>query len=379
MRNYPKHPLHRLALLKQNKGRWYTTHSQITSAIRRFTSSAARPGSKPAGPSFFPSRIRTIVAAQAGRAPFASTLRPNLTGGTLGRTAGGYGWGSGRAGGARHFSHVPTAPAQVMQNVSQAVRAFLVGGQKAQFDGLNPRTGEKRFKTVTASQASANRRLDKALRATAGSYLSFNLHPTVTALTPLTAVEGFAPSLRSEGVLDLLAVDFSRAVQELAEVLKDLQRLSALGDVPISYEQATLKVHFPGCDAQWVERICNELEVQQGVVCEDEEDDGVLGADMGFLFPFAPSQTPSAYEFYERRAGIKKHVQPMMEWQSMLSSSPANSEDSMSWHGGTDDELEDFVRQETPGLSSWASGYDSLHSGEADDMDWDERSMRHDG
>ena len=41
-RNAPKHPLHRIAYLKQSKGRWYTTHSQISAAVRRFTTSAAR-------------------------------------------------------------------------------------------------------------------------------------------------------------------------------------------------------------------------------------------------------------------------------------------------------------------------------------------------
>jgi hypothetical protein len=251
VRNAPTHPLHRIAFLKQSKGRWYTTHSSITSAVRRFTSAASRESGVKFDKSSFPkSRIGTIVTAQSGRAPFASTLRPNLTGGTLGRTSGGYGWGSGRAGGARYFSHGPAGPAQVINNVSQAVRAFLVGGQKAQFDGVNSNNGEKRFKTVSALQDQVNRTLNKVPKATPGSYISFSINPTVTALTPLKSVKGFTSfaqekeSLNNEGLLDVLSVDFSRAVKELAAVLKDLQRLAELGDLPISYEHSTLKVYL---------------------------------------------------------------------------------------------------------------------------------------
>ncbi|KAI8941387.1 hypothetical protein NX059_002610 [Plenodomus lindquistii] len=376
VRNAPKHALHRIALLKQSKGRWYTTHSTIASAVRRFTSSAARSGVKFDKSSFPKSHIGSIVTAQSGRAPFASTLRPNLTGGTLGRTAGGYGWGSGRAGGARYFSHGPAAPAQVIQNVSQAVRAFLVGGQKAQFDGVNPRNGEKRFKTVSALQDSVNRTLNKVPKATPGSYICFNINPTVTALTPLKAVKGFSSfaaekeSLNSEGLLDVLSVDFSRAVIELAAVLRDLQRLSSLGDLPISYEHSTLKVHFPGCDAQSVEIICNEFEVQRGVVHQDEDFDAFVGTDIALLFPFAPSQTPSECEFYDKSVAGRQHVQPVIDWQHMLSPSTADSEDFSIHSEQSYDELDVLAVETNPWLSSSSpSGYDSLHTSEADDMD----------
>ncbi|KAF2855981.1 hypothetical protein T440DRAFT_384043 [Plenodomus tracheiphilus IPT5] len=374
-RNVRKHALHHVALLKQSKGRWYTTHSAITSTIRRFTSSAARSGVKFEKSAFPKSRIGTIVTTQAGRAPFASTLRPNLTGGTLGRTAGGYGWGSGRAGGARYFSHGPAAPAQVIQNVSQAVRAFLVGGQKAQFDGVNPHNGEKLFKTVTTMQDSVNRTLNRVPKATPGSYISFGINPTVTALTPLKAVKGFGSfaqkkgSLNSDGLLDVLSVDFSRAIKELAAVLRDLQRLSTLGDLPISYEHSTLKVYFPGCDAQSVETICNEFEIQRGVVHQDEDFDAFVGTDIALLFPFAPSRTPSEFEFYEQPVAGRQHVQPIIDWKHMLSPSSVGSEDYSTHSEQSYDELDDLAMETNPWLSSSPSGYDSLHSSEADDMD----------
>ena len=275
-RNAPRHPLHRIAFLKQSKGRWYSTHSTITATVRRFTTAASRVA-KLDKASLPKSRTADAVARHTGRAPFASTLRPNLTGGTLGRTAGGYAWGSGRTGGARYFSHGPVAPAQVVSNVSQAVRAFLLSGQKAQFDGIDPRTGEKCFKGVSALRDQVNRTVGKVPKATPGSYIAFNIHPTITALTPLKTIKGFGSfaqekqSLNQEGLLDLLSVDFSRAVKELATVLGDLQRLSALGDLPMTYESATLRVHFPGCDAQTVEKICNEFGVRCGVIHQDEE------------------------------------------------------------------------------------------------------------
>jgi hypothetical protein len=378
VRNAPKHPLHRIAYLKQqSQGRWYTTHANISAAVRRFTTSAARnSGVKYDKASFPKSRIGSIVDAQAGRAPFASTLRPNLTGGVLGRTAGGYGWGSGRAGGARYFSHGPAAPAQVINNVSQAVRAFLVGGNKAQFDGVNPHNGEKRFMTVSSLQDQVNRTLNKVPKATPGSYISFNINPTVTALTPLKGFTSFAQekeSLNNEGLLDVLSVDFSRAVKELAAVLNDLQHLAELGDLPISYEHSSLKVHFPGCDAQSVGTICNDFDITRGTVHQDADFDAFVGTDIALLFPFAPSRTPSECFFFEKPVLERQHVQPNIDWQHMLSpSAAATEEDVFSTESEQSyDQIDEFTIEEpNPWLNvSSPSGYDSLHTSEADEMD----------
>lgn len=373
-RNAPKHPIHRLAQLKQARGRWYTTHSAISATVRRFTSSATRTaGVKFDRASFPKSRTADAISRHTGRAPFASTLRPNLTGGTLGRTAGGYAWGSGRAGGARYFSHGPAAPAQVINNVSQAVRAFFVSGQKAHFNGVDPRTGEKRFKSVSALQDQVNRTLTSAPKATPGSFISFNINPTITALTPLTAVKGFATfteekeSLNKDGLLDVLSIDFSRAVKELAAVLKDLQRLSALGDLPISYEASTLKIHFPGCDAETVEKICDELNVQRGVIHQDEEFDSFVGTEIALLFPFASSRTPSECSFYEKP--VSERQQPI-DWKHMMSPSVVSSDlDAYSMQSEDGMDFEDMVEDNPWAMSSSPSGYESLHASEAEDMD----------
>lgn len=249
----------------------------------------------------------------------------------------------------------------------------MISGNKAQFDGIDPHRGEKRFKAVTALQDQVNRTLNRVPKATPGSFVSFNINPTVTALTPLKAVHGFAASqdktsLKSEGLLDVLSVDFTRAVKELAAVLKDLQRLSELGDLPITYEHSTLKVHFPGCDRDTVETICSDFEVQRGVVNQDDDFDGFNGTEIALLFPFASSRTPSECSFLEKSVHGRQYVQPI-EWEHMLSAS-VKSSDEYSTHSedGFDEclDLEESITN--PWLSSSPSGYESLHTSEADEM-----------
>ncbi|EOD50935.1 putative casein kinase ii beta 2 subunit protein [Neofusicoccum parvum UCRNP2] len=372
-RTAPRHPLHRIAALKQAKGRWYSTHSFINATVRRFTTQA-RQSVKYDRASFPASSVRTAINRSTGRAPFASTLRPNLTGGTLGRTAGGYSVGGGRVGGARYFSHTPAAPAQVVQNVSQAVRAFLIGGQKAQFDGVNPRTGEKQWKAVSALQQEVGRKMMQVPKATPGSAIEFAVNPTITALTPLSTVAGFSGSaekmtLNTEGFLDILTVDFSRALKELAAVLNDLKRLSALGDLPITYHDSALCVHFPGVDADAVERLCDELGVQRGFIRQDAGFDGFVGTEIALLFPFAPSKTPSEASFLAKKPA---HERPMyqapIDWRNMLTleedviSSPGFSTRSDLGH-----DYEDLYEDNPWRSASSPSAFESLHTSHARD------------
>ncbi|KAK8156723.1 hypothetical protein BC567DRAFT_266781 [Phyllosticta citribraziliensis] len=363
-RNGPRHPLSRAAALRQSKGRWYTTHSYINATVRRFTTEA-RQASKSDRPT---SRVWSAVNQSAGRAPFATTLRPNLTGGTLGRTAGGYSIGGGRVGGARYFSHGPAAPAQVVHNVSQAVRAFMIGGQKAQFDGFDPRTGEKRFRAVSATQEDVSRKMATLPRATPGSSIEFSVNPTITALTPLGSVAGFtrkteSTNLNTEGLLDVLSADFSRALKELAMVLNDLKSLSQLGDLPITHQDSTLCVHFPGCDADTVERLCDELGVRGGFVRQDEDFDTFAGTEIALLFPFAPSKTPSEASFYTKPAETRPMYQAPIQWQSMLSREDMSS--TVDYSTQSDLGLEG-LEEVNPWVSlSSPSGYESIHSSHA--------------
>ncbi|KAJ9134034.1 Casein kinase II beta 2 subunit [Pleurostoma richardsiae] len=299
-----RQPIHPAALLRQSK-RGFATYTRLDAAVRRYLSTAGPTGPR-AGARFdrskFPvSSVSRAVSQLPGRAPFASTLRPNLTGGALPRTAGGYAMpGSGRVGGQRYFSHTPAAPAQVVQNVSQAMRAFWLSGQRAHFDGCGA-NGEKRYRAVSVLQDETARKLANVSRLAPGAFIDFQISPTVTALSPLAATlpiasagycaksEVNAATLNAEGFLDVLSVDFARALKDLAAVMNDLKRLSTLGDLPIQLvKNNVIRVRFPGVDADTVERLCDDAGVMRGVVGEDGDFDASVGAPMTLRFPYAP-------------------------------------------------------------------------------------------
>ncbi|KAI0148099.1 hypothetical protein F4776DRAFT_298760 [Hypoxylon sp. NC0597] len=303
--HHPRQPIHPSAFLRQQKSRrWHSTttatYQNINAAVRRFMSTGRLDSAPRIDRSkFLNTQTGRAIAQFTGRAPFASTLRPNLTGGALPRTAGGYGLGSGRVGGARYFSHAPVAQAQVVQNVSAAVRAFWVSGQKAQFDGLTAR-GERKYRAVSALQNETTRKMAATPRNAPGSYVDFRLNPTVTALSPLAAAfpypsAGFkapvldATTLNTDGFLDVLSGDFARALKDLTTTLADLKKLSSLGDLPIQLEKGhTLRVRFPGVDAETVESLCDDLGLKRGMVYEDPDFAAETGVPMALKFPFAP-------------------------------------------------------------------------------------------
>ncbi|KAK5167988.1 uncharacterized protein LTR77_006555 [Saxophila tyrrhenica] len=328
--------------------------------------------------SAFPkSRVATTISQSAGRAPFASTLRPNLTGGTLGRTAGGYGTGSGRVGGARYFSHGPASQAQVVQNVSQAVRAFFTQGHKAQYDGVNTR-GEKRYKAVSALQEETGKKLNALPRATPGSRLEFAINPTITALTSLNGVAGYSTSeqvqadhLNTSGLLDVLSVDFSRALKDLAAILNDLKRLSVLGDLPITYAGSTLLVHFPGCDADTVDGLCNELGITRGAVVQDEDFDAFTGTEIALLFPFAPSAEGSCegQDLFEEDEPVQYYPQytdkkPLFDYRQVISLSDMLTPSSKgAYSTQSDSGLDDVLLVDGEQYASSPSAFESVRSG----------------
>ncbi|KAJ5859589.1 hypothetical protein N7534_004866 [Penicillium rubens] len=332
----PRQPISRAAAIRQARSRHFSTRAAGAFA------SAIRSGLGADAPARNTSRIASNISRLSSRAPFASTLRPNLTGGTLGRTAGGYAVGAGRFGGARYFSHGPAAPAQVIQNVSQGVRAFFLSGQKVRFDGIDPRTGEKRYKSVSTLQDQAERKMNTNPHSATGSYIDFQVSPTITALS---AVGGLGNqdrstsgnSLNSEGLMDLLSADFARALKDFSAVMNDLKRLSSLGDLPISlHDRSTIRVRFPGCDAETVEQLCCEAGIQRGRVAQDEDFDIRTGADLALLFPFAPSiPTSSDTDYYfEKAPKLHSQYPADLDWQGMMTpesgtpSSPGGSPDS---------------------------------------------------
>jgi len=279
----------------------------------------------------------------------------------LGRTAGGYSTGAGRIGGARYFSHGPATQAQVVTNVSQAVRAFCLNGQKALYDGVDARSGKPRYKAVSPLQEQALTTLDGVPPASPGSYIDFAINPTITALTPLRVVTGFrgAPaSLHTAGLLDALSSDFSRALAELAAILADLRRLAELGDLPISYRAAAapaLRVHFPGCDAAAVDALAVELGLRRGVVGQDPDFDAFAGAELALLFPFAPSAAGS-----ER--GALQHARPP-PWPAD-EPDPILFSDEESTRSECGFEVDAVEVAALPWAESSPSGYESVHSSE---------------
>ena len=279
--------------------------------------------------------------------------------------------GAGRVGGARYFSHTPAAPAQVVNNVSQAVRAFWLSGQKAQFDGMN-RCGEKQYKSVTALQEETGRKMRNSHPSSPGSYLDFKVTPMITAIGPLSSIpraqsqQQTQDSLNCEGLLDVLSVDFARALKDLAAIMNDLKRLATLGDLPISLlNGATLRVRFPGCDADSVECLCQELGIRRGFVYQDVDFDEHNGTEMALLFPFASSKTPSEATLSPKVQPRQLHKGEQVEWAEMISArqSPRYSTQSMTSH--------DFEEIEDVEVNPWASsqsGYSSLHASDEGDV-----------
>ena len=217
------------------------------------------------------------------------------------------------------------------------MRAFFLSGQKVRFDGIDQRTGEKRYKAVSSLQDQAERTMNAIPRTAPGSFVDFQLSPTITALGAIRGLEkGSAPTLNSEGLMDMLSADFARALKDFAAVMNDLKRLSALGDLPIKlHDRSTIRVHFPGCDAETVEHLCGEAGVQRGRIVQDEDFNLRTGADLALLFPFAPSVAPSSEtDYYFEKAPRRQSLPSDIDWHGMMTpetlepSSPGVSRDS---------------------------------------------------
>lgn len=185
--------------------------------------------------------------------------------------------------------------------MSAGIRAFLISGQKAQFDGMTP-LGEKKYRTVSSLQKQTARKMQGLSRQIPGSFIDFPVHPMITSLTS-GGVNFLAESklgqmsvltLNDEGLLDCLAVDFSQALKSLAMTMSDLKKLATMGDLPITLEgQSTIRVRFPGCDAETVERLCDEVDVQRGAIKQDLDFEDAPDVRMALMFPYAPSSSPS--------------------------------------------------------------------------------------
>lgn len=340
-------PLHPLAALRQGRSQ----RRNFSTAIGRTISTAQGPiqTSRPiAG-----SAIRSTLA-KSNFAPFSSPLRPNLTGGAIPRSSGGYTSGGH---GARYFSSTPAAQAHVIQNVSAAIRAFCINGSKVQYDGTDSRTGLKKFRAVTVAQDKLFKRMCDSRAYSKGTILEFVIAPTITVVPTQGNSE---LTLGCEEIMSGLASDFSRSLGSLAMIHTDLKKLASLGSLPISYPNPhTLSVRFAGCDAKTVNALCNELGIQRGIVREDPEWDEIDGdkeVEMALLFPWAPSKSSTEDLFYA--AGRDKDL----DWQDMMvgSKTPAALESSHDAFSVVHTPIvNDFSN---PWQSArYSAGYDALH------------------
>lgn len=359
-----RQPVNRAAAIRQARSRPFSTRA--ASSFISYVRNGLKGGERAA---YQQSRIAINVSRLTSRSPFSSTLRPNLTGGTLGRTAGGYTIGAGRVGGARYFSNGPAAPAQVINNVSAGVRAFFLSGQKIRFDGIDPISGNKQYKAVSKIQDQAERQMTAIPRTVPGSHIDFQISPTITAIGAMAGAPKKSASadtfesetLNSEGLLDMLSVDFARVLKDLTAVFNDLKRLSALGDLPVQlHNKSTIRVRFPGCDAETVERLCDEAGVQRGRIVQDEDFDARTGADVALQFPFAPSVPASPEVQYLFQDGFQAPED--VDWMAMMSSenkTPSTLE--RSGKDGNGSIFEDMDMLASNPWKSSSSGYSSIN------------------
>ena len=167
--------------------------------------------------------------------------------------------------------------------------------------------------------------------------------------------------------MDVLSVDFARALKDLAAIMNDLKKLSNLGDLPIClHDSSTLRVKFPGCDADSVERLCNELGIGRGLVYQDADFDTHNGTEMALLFPFASSETPSEANFSPQLQPAKKPAEDLFGWGEMMSAHPSPHYSTRSITSHDFEEVD--VVEENPWVSS-PSGYSSLHGSDEGDVE----------
>lgn len=207
-----------------------------------------------------------------------------------------------------------------------------------------------------------------------GSNIDFELSPTITAFGVLAAFNKdgtTAETLQTEGLMDLLSADFARAFKEFAIVLNDLKRLSALGDLPTTlHDRSTIRVRFPGCDAETVDRLCDEFGIQRGRISQDEDFELRTGANLALLFPFAPSVACSSDTDYLFEKPSKQYhaASDHLDWQGMLTPeshmlSPKSGYDSGNAISFDDEEL--FCSN--PWDKSPSSAYSSINISELGD------------
>lgn len=245
-----------------------------------------------------------------------------------------------------------------------------MSGGKARFDGLDTKTGEKRFKAVARTEYEVLQKLEKPFKAfEKGTSLEFQLSPTITAFS--TKLSTFSPdfqdhTLASPDFLSNLSVDFARALKDLSAILVDLRRLSTLGDLPINLAHTSsgpvLTCRFPGCDAEIVSRLCDEVGIQRGMIKEDEAWEQDKEVEMALLFPLAPGSSGASEMWDEKGCDYFVQAPEQLEWRHMMSSrEPLISTDELQSNVGNGSIISHKILQKPFNhTSNSPSGYESL-------------------
>lgn len=300
---HSSHPLHSRIKVAR---RWYST------AYRTILHNAAINQSAPTtGPTA--GRVVGAMSKMTRTTPFATTLRPRLTGGAFPRTASGYSLGNGGAAGARFFSHGPASPGEVITQVAQAIRAMAMGGKNAAEEYRKHRSGGK---ASVRSHLAAMLSQDGSAP---GAFVDFHMAPTFTSLSCLSK-----NSIGNTSFMAALDEDFTEIVNDTAMVWSELQKLGRLGDLPVSLagdRDDTIRVYFAGCDRETVLRLCDEVGVTRGVVGEDEKFGFELLMPTLEMKPYLESERGSLYAISPVAAvPQQQRVKGLgLYWQDMLS------------------------------------------------------------
>lgn len=139
-------------------------------------------------------------------------------------------------------------------------------------------------------------------------------------------------------------------------------------------QNSCLRVHFPGCDYETVEKLAIELDLQRGVIGQDPDFDAFAGTEIALLFPFAPSKTVSECSFYQKPVQGRQINRDLLDpyWMRerdpnpILFSENGDSPEEFSTrsdNGFENDMIE--LQAENPWAESGSpSGYESLHTSE---------------
>lgn len=103
-------------------------------------------------------------------------------------------------------------------------------------------------------------------------YVDFDVSPqfTIPSKSELT-----------EEVVSTIEQELNSYVEHVKAIVRDIRNVSELGELPVSIENGTIRIHFPNCDTEKVHRLISDVDVSRGIVSDegnDEDNIAVAGA-----------------------------------------------------------------------------------------------------